>query len=136
MSDDAPRGFYAFFVRRPLLVNLLMIFSLVAGLAATSFMNFQSFPKVDLGIVNVTTVSPGDSSEDVELSITVPLEEEILKVDGVDKLLSSSMEGLSVLTVRLELVSKRVMSASSAIGSRTASGTASATCHPECRVGS
>lgn len=102
MNSGGTRGFHAFFVHRPLLVNLLMLFSVVAGLAATSFMNFQSFPRVDLGIVNVTTFSPGASSEDVELSITVPLEEEILEVDGIDKLLSSSMEGLSVLTVRLD----------------------------------
>ncbi len=101
MSDSAGHGFYAFFVRRPLLVNLLMVFAVVAGLAATSFMNFQSFPEVDLGIASVTTYRPGASSEDVELSITVPLEEEILAVDGIDKLLSASMEGLSVITVRL-----------------------------------
>ena len=104
MSDSAGAGhrFYAFFVQRPLLVNLLMVFAVVAGLAATSFMNFQSFPKVDLGIASVTTYRPGASSEDVELSITVPLEEEILSVDGIDKLLSASMEGLSVITVRLD----------------------------------
>ncbi len=102
MSDDSSHRFYAFFVHRPLLVNLLMVFAVVAGMAATSFMNFQSFPKVDLGIASVTTYRPGASSEDVELSITVPLEEEILTVDGVDKLLSASMEGLSVITVRLD----------------------------------
>ena len=93
---------YGFFVRRPLLVNLMMAFSVVAGIAATGFMNFQTFPAIDLGIVNVTTFRPGSSSEDVELSITVPLEEEILEVDGIDKVVSSSMEGLSVITVRLD----------------------------------
>ncbi len=102
MSDGDGHRFYAFFVRRPLLVNLLMVFAVVAGLAATSFMSFQSFPKVDLGIASVTTYRPGSSSEDVELSLTVPLEEEILTVDGIDKLLSASMEGLSVITVRLD----------------------------------
>ncbi len=102
MSDVDGHRFYAFFVRRPLLVNLLMVFAVAAGLAATSLMNFQSFPEIDLGIASVTTFRPGASSEDVELSITVPLEEEILTVDGIDKLLSASMEGLSVITVRLD----------------------------------
>jgi multidrug efflux pump subunit AcrB len=38
----------------------------------------------------------------VELSISVPLEEEILEVDGLKKVYSASMEGISVLTLRLD----------------------------------
>ncbi len=101
--SDGPNRFYAFFVHRPLLVNMMMAFAVVGGVvAATSFMTFQTFPEIDLGIATVTTYRPGSSPEDVELSLTVPLEEEILKVDGVDKVLSSSMESLSVITVRLD----------------------------------
>ncbi len=49
----------AFFVVRPLLVNLLLVFVIVGGLLATRFMNYQMMPKVDLGLVNITTLRPG-----------------------------------------------------------------------------
>jgi multidrug efflux pump subunit AcrB len=92
----------AFFVRRPLLVRLVMLFILIAGLLATRFHTYEMFPTIDLGIVTVTTYRPGSSPEDVELAITVPLEEELLEVDGLEKIYSSSMEAMSVVTVRMD----------------------------------
>jgi multidrug efflux pump subunit AcrB len=92
----------AFFVERPLLVNLMLILIVLGGLAAMGHMTFEMMPKVDLGLVNITTLRPGAGPEDVELSITVPLEEELLKVSGLEKLTSNSMEGISVIAVRLD----------------------------------
>ncbi len=92
----------AFFVHRPLLVRLIMIFILIAGALALRFQTYEMFPTIDLGIVTVTTFRPGSSPEDVELSLTVPLEEELLEVDGLEKIYSSSMEGMSVITVRMD----------------------------------
>ena len=69
----------AFFVHRPLLVRLIMIFILIAGALALRFQTYEMFPTIDLGIVTVTTFRPGSSPEDVELSLTVPLEDELLE---------------------------------------------------------
>lgn len=96
------RSLSAFFVRRPLLVRLIMLFILVAGSLTLRFQTYEMFPTIDLGIVTVTTFRPGSSPEDVELSLTVPLEEELLQVDGLEKIYSSSMEGMSVITVRID----------------------------------
>jgi multidrug efflux pump subunit AcrB len=57
---------------------------------------------VDLGIVAVTTLRPGSGAEEVELAITTPIEEELLKVEGLEKVVSNSMEGISVITVRMD----------------------------------
>jgi len=92
---------YGFFVRRPLLVNLFVVLFVATGVLALWRMNFDTFPAIDLGLVKVTTYRPGAGPEDVELSITVPLEEEILKVDGLDKVTSNSMEAMSAILVRL-----------------------------------
>ena len=92
----------AFFVHRPLLVNIIMFFILIAGALALRFQTYEMFPTIDLGIVTVTTFRPGSSPEDVELSLTVPLEKELLQVDGLEKIYSSSMEGMSVITVRMD----------------------------------
>jgi multidrug efflux pump subunit AcrB len=93
---------YRFFVERPLLVNLSMLACVLGGMVAVTIMRFETFPSVDLGIAAVTTLRPGSGAEDVELSITVPIEEELLKVDGIEKVISNSMEGISVITVRMD----------------------------------
>jgi multidrug efflux pump subunit AcrB len=79
-----------------------MLFILIAGALALRFQTYEMFPTIDLGIVTVTTFRPGSSPEDVELSLTVPLEEELLEVDGLEKIYSSSMEGMSVITMRMD----------------------------------
>ncbi|MGD8914749.1 MAG: efflux RND transporter permease subunit, partial [Candidatus Thiodiazotropha sp.] len=93
---------YRFFIERPLLVNLSMLACVLGGIVAMTVMRFETFPSVDLGIAAVTTLRPGSGAEDVELSITVPIEEELLKVDGIEKVISNSMEGISVITVRMD----------------------------------
>ena len=94
--------FYAYFVNRPLLVNVIMMAVIIGGGLSIQGMKVDTMPKIDLGIVNVTTFRPGASPEDMELAVTVPLEEEILNVDGVYKLVSQSMEGMSVVVVRMD----------------------------------
>ncbi len=92
----------AYFARRPLIVNVLMIAAILGGLIATKIMNAETMPQIDMGTVSITTLDPGAGAEDVELSITAPIEEEVLSVDGIDKLTSSSMEGVSSITVTLD----------------------------------
>ena len=96
------KRFYTFFVNRPLLVNVLMLGIIIGGVLAVRTMTFETAPKIDIGIVNITTARPGASPEDMELSVTVPIEEELLNVDGIHKLLSQSMEGMSVVVARMD----------------------------------
>ncbi|WP_372862663.1 efflux RND transporter permease subunit [Spongiibacter sp.] len=94
------KSLVGFFVRRPLLVNLMLVMIFLGGYVVTKSQVYSSYPSIDTGFFVVTTVRPGASAEDVELSVTVPLEEEILKIDGIDSLRSASMEGLSSLTIQ------------------------------------
>src|SRR5438552_464183 len=55
---------------------------------------------VELPIVTVTTTFRGASPEEVETSITKPLEEVINTIEGVDELSSTSREGVSRITVQ------------------------------------
>ncbi|MBT4161942.1 MAG: efflux RND transporter permease subunit [Gammaproteobacteria bacterium] len=93
----------SFFLNRPLLVNLIMVFVFVLGLATIADMRYEYNPLVDLGVVNITTFDAGSSPEETELALTLPIEEELLKVDNLKKIYSNSMEGLSVITVRIDV---------------------------------
>jgi multidrug efflux pump subunit AcrB len=92
-----------FFVRRPLLVNVMMVMCFIGGGMAMSSLPYNTFPPADTGLISVVTHQPGASAEDIELSITVPLEQEFLHVDGVAKVESNSIEGRSTIMVQANI---------------------------------
>jgi multidrug efflux pump subunit AcrB len=96
------KRYYEFFVKRPLLVHVLMAMVVIGGLMTAQSMPVDTMPKFDLGIVNITTLRQGASPEDMELAVTVPIEEEVLNVDGIYRIQSRSMEGMSVIVARLD----------------------------------
>ncbi len=93
------KALIGFFVRRPLLVNLMMVFIILLGIQSLRTAVYSAFPNIDFGLFSILTPSPGSSPEDVELAITTPLEEEILKIDGMLDLSSNSLEGVSAILV-------------------------------------
>jgi multidrug efflux pump subunit AcrB len=93
------RNLLEFFIRRPLLVNITMLLVVLTGFMGLSSLSYNTFPPVDSGLISVTTNKPGASAEDIELSITTPLEREFLHLDGVEKVVSNSIEGQSTIMV-------------------------------------
>ena len=91
------------FVDRPLVVTMIMVMVFAMGFLTIADMRYEYNPAVDMGVVNITTTKAGAGPEEIELAITLPLEEELLEVDGVKKVYSNSMENLSVITVSLDL---------------------------------
>jgi multidrug efflux pump subunit AcrB len=61
-----------FFIRRPLLVNVMMAMFFLGGIMGMKSLPYNTFPPVDSGLISVVTHQPGASAEDIELSITVP----------------------------------------------------------------
>ncbi len=76
------------------------------GIIASGFLIYlglplETFPSVGLEIVTVRTSYQGASAEDVERLVTIPIEEEISDLSGIDKVKSVSSEGVSVIVVEL-----------------------------------
>ncbi|WP_145999041.1 efflux RND transporter permease subunit [Oceanicoccus sp. KOV_DT_Chl] len=94
------KSLIAFFARRTLLVNMILAMIIMAGIMVLRSQEYSSYPSMDLGNFTITTIQPGASANDVELSVTVPLEEQILELDGLDEMVSSSMEGVSSILVK------------------------------------
>jgi multidrug efflux pump subunit AcrB len=97
------RTLISWFVDRPLVINLIMVMVFALGYMTIADMRYEYNPKVDMGVINITTVKAGAGPEEIELAITLPLEEELLEVEGIRKLYSNSMENLSIITVTLDL---------------------------------
>ncbi|MFP4209488.1 MAG: efflux RND transporter permease subunit [Wenzhouxiangella sp.] len=89
------------------LANIFMGVVLVMGAAAYLMMPREQDPEINFNWINMTTVLPGASAEDVERLITDPLEEAIARLQDVRFVVSSSRESVSNILVRFEELSER-----------------------------
>jgi HAE1 family hydrophobic/amphiphilic exporter-1 len=86
-------------IRRPVFTLMLVSAPVVLGAIAYTRMGVDLLPRVDLPVVTVTTTLKGASVEEMETSVTKPLEEIINTVSGIDELRSTTKEGVSMITV-------------------------------------
>lgn len=91
-----------FILRNSLPLNLLMALILVLGLIKTFGMRKEAFPSVDFDMVSVVTFYPGASPKEVEQYVTDVIEDEIENVTGIDTVDSSSIEGMSLIVIKLD----------------------------------
>jgi multidrug efflux pump subunit AcrB len=94
-------GLLSTFAHHPVAGNLFMILLIVAGLFAVSRLNVQFFPSFSLDVITVRVEWRGAAAEDVEEGITTPLEQKLKTVAGLDKLTSTSSQGVATLTLEL-----------------------------------
>ena len=93
-------------VRRPVFATMLTMLLVVVGAASWKGLGVDLFPNVDIPIVTVTTTLKGASPEEIETSVTKPIEEAVNTVSGIDELRSTSREGVSSLVIRFLLEKK------------------------------
>ena len=91
-----------FFVRQHLFGNLLTVIVIGVGLFTAFQIRREVFPNVSFDVITVTTVYPGASAEEVEKLITNPIEQDLAEIDGIKKILSTSIEGRSVVVIYLD----------------------------------
>ena len=90
-------------IRRPVFTWVLMLVPVVLGIFSYFSLGVDQFPNVDFPVCTVTTVLPGASVEEIETTVTKPLEDIINTVSGIQELRSISNEGVSVVTVQFVL---------------------------------
>ncbi len=83
--------------------TLLFVFALVcAGTYSLFTIPKESAPEVRIPVGIVSTVLPGASAEDVEELVTNKLESQLANLENLDKLVSSSRESISIVTVQFD----------------------------------
>jgi len=91
-----------FSVNRKVTTAMLAMILVVMGSIAFTQLGLDFFPDIEFPTVSVITVYSGAASEDIENTITRPLEQVINTVERVKKVTSTSSEGLSVIAVEFE----------------------------------
>ena len=94
--------FVRFILAQPVFV-LVMAFALACfGVSAVSHLPIEAFPDVQDVQVQIITQSAGAAPEEVERTLTLPIEREMSGVPHETQLRSVSMTGLSVVTLTFE----------------------------------
>jgi HAE1 family hydrophobic/amphiphilic exporter-1 len=81
-------------------VILLVIGILVIGIFSVINLPKRLNPEVKLTIVSVVTVLPGAGPSDVETLLTIPLEDKLLGLKGIDTITSSSVDNVSAIVIQ------------------------------------
>jgi len=91
------------FVRRPVLAVVVNLALVLIGLRAVTQLPIQQYPRIESSSIVITTVYVGASAEGIRGFVTTPIERAVSSITGVDYVESTSVAGLSTVTVRLKL---------------------------------
>lgn len=106
MSNAGPRrqsGFLRTVVHRPVLVTVVTTVVLLFGMLAYGRLSIDILPEVSPPVLTVVASFPGASAEDVESTVTEPLEDGLGAVNGLEQLRSTSRDNVSITTLVFDL---------------------------------
>src|SRR5262245_465738 len=90
----------AFAVARRSMVLVLLVLFLGAGVAAFQRLNIEAYPDPSPPMVEVLTQSQGQSAEEMERYVTIPVEIAVAGLPGLQHVRSISLYGLSDVKVQ------------------------------------
>lgn len=93
------KTFIASYFRNVRTIILVVLTLTLAGLATFFTLPRELNPNIQIPIVFVATPFPGAGPEDVEKLVTVPLEDAVTGLSGVEKVSSVSQENISTLNI-------------------------------------
>ncbi len=94
---------YKLAINRPITTLMYVITLVIFGWMSFRSMPSALFPKVDFPMVTVQTIYPGAEASTIESQVTDKIEEAISRIGGIDKIISSSSEGVSVVRIQFFL---------------------------------
>ncbi|MDC0717358.1 efflux RND transporter permease subunit [Nannocystis bainbridge] len=90
-------------VRRPVFTLMLILACVTFGVLSFRTLGVDQFPDVEIPVVTVTTTLRGASPEEIETQVSKIVEDAVSTAEGIDELRSTSLEGVSVVTINFLL---------------------------------
>ncbi|WP_240377401.1 efflux RND transporter permease subunit [Bacillus piscicola] len=84
-------------IKRPKLTIVGMILFILLGAVSLTNLPLQLFPEINPPVGAVVSSYPGASPEEVEEKVTKPLEEELSTLPGLNRMTSTSEEGMTLV---------------------------------------
>ncbi|HJX53877.1 MAG TPA: efflux RND transporter permease subunit [Polyangia bacterium] len=86
-------------LRNPVLILMLSLMLIVLGVVSLSRLSVDLFPDITIPVIRIATFYTGAGPKDIEKSITQPIERAVSASPGVDRVESSSKQGVSLISV-------------------------------------
>ena len=86
-------------LRNPVLILMLSLMLIILGVVSLNRLSVDLFPDITIPQIRVVTFYTGAGPEDIEKSITQPIERAVSAAPGVDLVESSSKQGVSLINV-------------------------------------
>ena len=93
------RNFLQFIIKRPLIILFAVAVIVFGGIYSGLHMPVDLFPNLDVPVVNIITHCPAAASEDIELLISKPIEDQMRTIPRARRVASTSVQGISQVTV-------------------------------------
>lgn len=91
------------FIRRPIATALLMAALLAGGIIGYNLLPVSALPSVDFPTISVSASLPGASPEIMASSVAQPLERQFADLPGVNQISSTSVQGVTSITLVFDL---------------------------------
>ncbi|RKL66382.1 acriflavin resistance protein [Salipaludibacillus neizhouensis] len=89
-------------IKRPKITMVFVLLLIAIGTLTLFQLPQKEIPTISLDIGTVSTVYPGGTPEDVEQQVTIPIENALENIDGIDEINSVSTSGFSNIVLRLQ----------------------------------
>jgi len=93
----------SFFIDRPVFAWVVALFICLGGVLALPFLPIAQYPIIAPPSISISTSYPGASPDLMQGFITTPIEQAVASAEGVDYITSSSVQGVSTISVYVKL---------------------------------
>ncbi len=90
-------------IRRKVLTTVLVLIAVIMGVLSYFTMGVRRFPDIDFPVAVIVTTYPGATPDEIETEVTIPLEDAISTVSGIDLIQSYSQHSMSMIMVQFDL---------------------------------
>src|SRR6478609_3060915 len=85
-------------LRNPVLILMMSLMTIVLGYVSLDRLSVDLFPEITIPNVRVATFYTGAGPADIEKTITQPIERAVSAAPGIDRVESTSKQGVSIVT--------------------------------------
>ena len=90
-------------IKQPVFITMVILLLVVLGAVSYTRIGVDLLPDISLPVIAITTVDPGVGPEEIESQVTKPIEDAVSSINGIDKVSSTSMEGVSIVIAQFVL---------------------------------
>jgi HAE1 family hydrophobic/amphiphilic exporter-1 len=90
-------------IRRPVAMGCLIIAFTILGFNAARKIGLELMPRAEMPYVTITTIYPGASPSEIETDIAMPIEDQMVTLDGLKHVTSTCMENVAQTMLQFNL---------------------------------